>query len=212
MRIPPSSPRFLHPVSRRPSFTGLFRAAFVLVALPTAALAHPGHGGGELTWDFSNGFAHPFSGWDHLLAMVAVGLWAAQLGGRARWLVPAAFVSVMSLGALLGHGGFTMPGIEQGIAATVFVLGLLIAASVRLPVAAGMALVGLFALFHGLAHGAEMPVTTGGLAFGFGFVAATALLHLAGLGLGIVALRRSVRLARYTGWAIATAGIVLAIA
>ena len=85
MRIPPSSPRFLHPVSRRPSFTGLFRAAFVLVALPTAALAHPGHGGGELTWDFSAGFAHPFSGWDHLLAMVAVGLWATQLGGRARW-------------------------------------------------------------------------------------------------------------------------------
>ena len=115
----------------------------------------------------------------------------------------------MSLGALLGHGGFTMPGIEQGIAATVFVLGLLIAASVRLPVAAGMALVGLFALFHGLAHGAEMPVTTGGLAFGFGFVAATALLHLAGLGLGIVALRRSVRLARYTGWAIATAGMAV---
>jgi urease accessory protein len=186
--------------------------AFVFAVLPTLAFAHPGHGGGELTWDFSGGFAHPFSGWDHLLAMLAVGLWAAQLGGRARWLVPAAFISVMALGALLGHDGLTMPGIEQGIATTVFVLGLLIAASVRLPVGVGMALAGLFALFHGLAHGAEMPATAGGLAYGSGFVAATALLHLAGLGLGIVVMRRSVRSARYIGWAIATAGFVLAVA
>jgi len=131
--------------------------AIAFLALPVLASAHPGHDGHELTWDFSGGFAHPLSGWDHLLVMIAVGLWAAQLGGHARWLVPAAFAGVMALGAALGEEGVTFPGIEQGIAASVLVLGLLIAAAVRLPVTAGAALVGVFAIFHGLAHGAEMP-------------------------------------------------------
>jgi urease accessory protein len=185
------------------------QTASLLWALPVLVQAHPGHEGHDVTWDFAGGFAHPLSGWDHLLAMIAVGLWAAQLGGRARWLVPAAFVGVMALGAALARTGVPMPGVEQGIAASVLALGLLIAAAVRLPLAAGMALVGLFAIFHGLAHGAEMPATTGGLAYGAGFVAATALLHAAGLGLGLLTARISGRATKFAGWAIAASGLVL---
>jgi urease accessory protein len=183
--------------------------ASLLLALPALAQAHPGHDGHELTWDFTGGFAHPFSGWDHLLAMLAVGLWAAQLGGRARWLVPAAFVSVMTLGAVIGQSGATFPGVEQGIAASVFVLGLLIAAAVRLPVSAGVALVGVFAIFHGIAHGAEMPATVGGFSYGTGFIAATALLHAAGVGLGTAAAHFSDNAAKFAGWVIAASGVAL---
>jgi urease accessory protein len=187
----------------------LLALAAVLAVAPWAS-AHPGHDGDhDLTWDLSGGLAHPLSGADHLLAMIAVGLWAAQLGGRARWLVPLAFVGVMTLGAALGHAGLIFSGIEQGIAASVLVLGLLIAKSVRLPAVAGMALVGFFALFHGLAHGAEMPATVGGLSYGAGFIAATCLLHLIGIGLGTLAARGSDKLASYAGWGIAAAGLVL---
>jgi len=182
-------------------------AAFLV--LPALAHAHPGHDGHDFTWDFSGGFAHPLSGWDHLLAMIAVGLWAAQLGGRARWPVPAAFVGVMALGAALGQAGVTFPGVEQGIAASILALGLLIAAAVRLPVTAGMALVGAFAIFHGLAHGAEMPAAAGGFSYGAGFVAATVLLHAAGVGLGLIAARRSAHATQFAGWAIAASGLML---
>ena len=182
-----------------------FIALAILLLVPVLAHAHPGHDGHELTWDFATGVAHPLSGWDHLLAMVAVGLWAAQLGGRSRWLVPAAFVSVMVLGAVLGHAGITPPGIEQGIAASIFILGLLIAAAVRLPAPASMAIVGLFALFHGVAHGTEMPATAGGLSYGAGFIAATILLHAIGLGLGVT-LRNQQTIARFAGGAVAIAG------
>jgi urease accessory protein len=182
----------------------------LLSALPLIASAHPGHAGGhDFGWDFSGGFAHPFSGWDHLLAMIAVGLWAAQLGGRARWLVPAAFVGVMTLGAVLGHGGHAFAGLEQGIAASVLVLGLLVASAARLPLAGGMGLVGLFALFHGMAHGAEMPATAAGLEYGIGFVLATALLHAAGVGLGMLGARRSTLISRIAGVGIALAGVIM---
>jgi urease accessory protein len=183
--------------------------AAVFVTLPLIAHAHPGHDGHELTWDLGSGFAHPFSGWDHLLAMLAVGLWAAQLGGRARWSIPAAFLGTMVLGATLGHAGSVYPGIEQGIAASVLGLGLLIAASVRLPMIAGMVLVGIFAIFHGIAHGAEMPATAGGFSYGFGFIAAIALLHLAGVGLGFLSGRRSEQAMKFAGWAIAASGVAL---
>jgi len=186
------------------------RIAALLSALPSLALAHPGHEGHDFGWDFSAGLAHPFSGWDHLLAMIAVGLWAAQLGGRARWLVPASFVGLMALGAALGEAGLAFAGLEQGIAASVLALGLLVAGAVRLPVAAGMALVGLFALFHGLAHGGEMPASAAGLNYGFGFIAATALLHAAGLGAGALAARRSTLLPRLAGGAIAVSALLLA--
>jgi urease accessory protein len=179
-------------------------AAFVL---PVLAHAHPGHEGHELTWDFTSGATHPLSGWDHLLALIAVSLWAAQLGGRSRWLVPAAFVAVMTLGAALGHAGLALPGVEQGIAASLLVLGLLIAASVQPPAPASVAIVGAFALFHGLAHGAEMPASASGLSYGLGFVAATVLLHVTGLGLGF-ALRNQEKAARFAGGAVAIAGAV----
>jgi len=195
-----------------PLMNRLFRLGqlgVILLAFPVLAQAHPGHDGHELTWDFTGGFAHPLSGWDHLLTMIAVGLWAAQLGGRARWLVPAAFVGVMALGAVISHSGVVFPGVGQGVAASVFVLGLLIAAAVRLPVGAGMALVGLFAIFHGIAHGAEIPITSAALLYGAGFVAATALLHAAGVGLGIFAARVSDNAAKAAGWVIAASGVAL---
>jgi urease accessory protein len=195
------SPRLLAPLA-------------VFAALPTLALAHPGHEGDhDFGWDFSAGLAHPLSGWDHLLAMLAVGLWAAQLGGRARWLVPASFVALMTAGAALGHAGWQIAGTEQAIAASVLVLGLLVAGAVRLPVIAGMLLVGAFALFHGVAHGAEMPATAAGLSYGAGFVAMTALLHAAGLGAGALAARRAStdRLARIAGGAIACAAVLMVV-
>ncbi|MBS0632537.1 MAG: HupE/UreJ family protein [Verrucomicrobia bacterium] len=183
---------------------------FALVLVPLAQ-AHPGHEGdhGDFTWDFSGGVLHPLTGFDHLIAMLAVGLWAAQLGSRARWLVPAAFVALMTAGAALGRSGFMLPGAEQMIAASVLVLGLLLATAARLPMAAGMTLVGLFAAFHGFAHGAEMPAGSQALSYGAGFVLATALIHAAGVGLGTLAAARSEKLTRYAGWAIAASGVVL---
>jgi urease accessory protein len=190
-----------------------FRPSVCLAVLgafaPVVALAHPGHEGHDITWDFRSGFLHPLSGFDHLVAMVAVGLWAAQLGGRARWLVPVAFVSVMALGGALGRTGLTIPGVEQAIAASVLVLGLLIAMAVRPPVAVGMGLAGLFAIFHGFAHGAEMPATASGLGYGEGFIAATVLLHAVGLGLGLLGARLPVQTTKFAGWAVAAFGVVL---
>ena len=181
-------------------------AVLLVAALPAAA--HPGHGP---MWGFAAGVQHPLSGIDHLLAMIAVGLWAAQLGGRSRWLVPAAFVGVMTLGAVLGHAGFAIAGIEQGIAASILVLGLLIACAVKLPTVASMAIVGAFALFHGVAHGAEMPATASGLSYGVGFVASTILLHVIGLGLGL-ALKDQQKVARFAGGTVAIVGAIALIA
>ncbi|MEI6861171.1 MAG: HupE/UreJ family protein [Verrucomicrobiota bacterium] len=191
----------------RPAY--LAKIAGMALVFPALAQAHPGHDGHELTWDFSAGLVHPLTGLDHILAMIAIGLWAAQLGGRSRLLVPAAFVTMMAFGGVLGRAGLGLPGIEQGIAASVLVLGLLIAAAVRLPVAAGMTLAGIFAIFHGLAHGTEMPPHAGAMTYGAGFVTATALLHAAGVGLGWLAGNCSVRATRFAGWGLATAGVVL---
>jgi urease accessory protein len=185
--------------------------ALAAFALPVLAHAHPGHEGHELTWDFTSGALHPLSGWDHLLAMIAVGLWAAQLGGRSRWLVPAAFVGVMTLGAVLGHAGLSIAGNEQGIAASILVLGLLIACAVKLPTVASMVIVGTFALFHGVAHGAEMPATASGLSYGVGFVASTILLHVIGLGLGL-ALKDQQKVARFAGGTVAIVGAIALLA
>jgi len=185
----------------------LFALSAVLL-LPTLAQAHPGIPGH--THGFANGLAHPLTGLDHLCAMVAVGLWAAQRGGRALWLVPSAFVSVMVLGGALGMAAVPIPFVEPGIMASVLVLGVLIAAAIRLPMPASALLVGVFALFHGYAHGAEMPASASGLAYGLGFVAATASLHFLGIGLGLLAQRfASARLVRYAGGAIAACGVYL---
>jgi urease accessory protein len=155
-------------------------AAFLPLA-PTVAFAHPGHDGASLI----SGFMHPLGGLDHIIAMVAVGLLAARLGGRALWLVPASFVAAMAAGGLVGVAGVAVPYAETGIAISVVVLGAIAAFGVAMPVAAATGLVGFFAVFHGYAHGIEMPETVSGLAYGAGFVAATAVLHGIGVGLGM---------------------------
>ena len=127
--------------------------ALMSVAFSSIAQAHPGHGGGLLA-----GIAHPLFGLDHVLAMVAVGVWAFQLGGRARWLVPASFVALMAVACGAGIAGVALPLVEAGIATSVLVLGLLIAFAVRVTPAFGAGIVALFAIFHGHAHGAEMPL------------------------------------------------------
>lgn len=183
--------------------------AGTLLMLPSLLSAHPGHGdaGG-----FGHGFFHPFSGIDHLCAMIAVGLWAAWRGGRALWAAPLAFVGMMAVGGLLGMAGVAVPFVEGGIVASVLVLGVLIAAAVRLPMAAGLGLVGFFALFHGHAHGAEMPESASGLLYGAGFLLATAALHFGGLAAGLALSRFEKKsLIRYAGGAIAAVGVFLVV-
>jgi urease accessory protein len=183
-------------------------ALIALFAL-TPILAHAHHLPGEAA-GFASGLGHPLLGLDHLLAMVAVGLWAAQLGGRSLWLVPAAFVSLMTVGGALGMLGVHLPMVEAGILASVLLLGLLIAASARLPVFGAMALVGLFAIFHGHAHGAEMPAGASGISYALGFALATAALHGCGIGLGLLARKHaSAPVLRFAGAAIALAGLCL---
>lgn len=185
-------------------------AAVTALLAATPALAHPGHDGAV---GLSHGFLHPFSGLDHVLAMVAVGLVAARVGGRATLLVPLAFLGMMAVGGALGAAGIALPFVETGIALSVVVLGAALALRPALPVAGAMALVGAFAVFHGHAHGAEMPESATGLAYGLGFIAATALLHAAGLGLGLAAGRRDGTQARpalrVAGAGLAAAGLGL---
>lgn len=182
-------------------------AGFATLLLPTLAFAHTGVGA---TSGFLHGFGHPISGLDHVLAMVTVGLFAFQLGGRALWLVPSAFVGLMAAGGALGLSGVAMPFVETGIALSVVVLGAAVALDLRAPVAVAAALVGFFALFHGHAHGAEMPEDAGGLAYALGFTLATALLHAAGIaagfGLGRLAGRARL-LTRGAGALVSLAGI-----
>jgi len=150
----------------------------LFIALPTAALAHTGHGD---TSGFLHGFMHPVGGIDHILAMVAVGVFAFVLGGRALFLVPLAFVAMMAAGFVLGLGQVDVPFVELGIALFSVVIGAAAAWGKPMPVAAAMSLVGVFAIFHGHAHGAEMPVDASGLEYAAGFIVATALLHAAGI-------------------------------
>ena len=138
------------------------------------------------------GLAHPFVGLDHLLAMIAVGIWAGQLGGRLVWQVPLTFVSVMSAAAALGSFGITLPLVEPAIACSVLILGLLIVGSVRLPAYTGLGLVALFAIFHGYAHGLELPQAASSFLYGVGFVLATSLLH--GLGIGFARCSREYKM------------------
>lgn len=184
--------------------------AAAALAVPAIAQAHTGVGH---THGFLAGAGHPVFGVDHVCAMIAVGLWAAQRGGRATWAVPATFVAVMAMGAVLGMAGAHLPLVEPGIVGSVLILGLLIAAAVRLPVAVSAGIVGLFAVFHGFAHGAEMPASSSGLAYGAGFVLVTAVLHLAGIGLAMLMGRIGhERIVRYAGGAIAACGVFLCFA
>lgn len=151
----------------------------LLVAMPAAVLAHEGHGSG-----FLSGLGHPVGGMDHLLAMLAVGLWAAMLGGRALWALPLAFVGAMLAGGMLGLAGLPLPGVEPMILASVVLLGVAAALALRLPPGWAALAVAAFGLFHGHAHGAEGPET--GLAlYAAGFALATMGLHLVGLAIGL---------------------------
>jgi urease accessory protein len=173
-------------------------------------MAHTGVGD---TSGFLHGFMHPVSGLDHVLAMVLVGILAWQMGSRALWAVPVTFVLAMAGGGVLGMAGVALPFIEVGIAVSVIILGGLVALGVRAPIAAAMGLVAVFAIFHGHAHGAEMPEDSGGLAYAAGFMLATALLHVAGIGLGFAVGKLSERfgpqLMRTAGALAAVAGVGL---
>jgi len=156
-------------------------AAGVIALVPSLALAHPG----EHAHSLLAGLAHPVTGLDHILAMLAVGVWAAQKGGRALWAWPLCFIGFMLLGGVLGMQGIAFPLVEPAIAASVLVLGLLIASMTVLPLGAGALLVAAFALFHGNAHGLEAPATGEGLLYALGFVFATAMLHGLGVATGL---------------------------
>lgn len=151
---------------------------------PNAALAHSD---GGISGGFVSGFAHPILGWDHVVAMVAVGMLGAFLGATAIWLLPVIFPLVMAFGAALGVMGVPIPAVETGIAASAVVLGLLILFAARLPLWAACVIVAAFAIFHGYAHGTELPEAANPFAFAVGFVIATGLLHLAGIAIGQVA-------------------------
>lgn len=157
-------------------------AAIVLLWAP-AIFAHPLKG--EAT-GFLTGFRHPISGFDHVLAMVAVGLWGAQLGAPAIWLLPVAFPLVMAMGGMLGLMGVPLPGIEYGIAASAILLGAAVMFEVRPPLTIAALLVGFFAIFHGYAHGAELPPGQSAMLYSIGFVIATGCLHAVGIGVGTV--------------------------
>jgi urease accessory protein len=190
---------------RRTYLVGLLALGALAVASPAHAhfIDVAGAGGAQ-------GFSHPFSGLDHILAMVAVGVWAAQTGRPSLWVLPVAFPLAMAVGGLLGVGGVPVPGIEAGIAASVLGLGVLIAFQAKPPLALSIALVALFALFHGHAHGTELPQATSPLLYGAGFVLATAILHLIGIGIGLVLrLPKGMTAIRVGGGAIAAAGIAL---
>ena len=154
-----------------------------LCLVPTAVFAHPALGDAN---GFVHGFMHPLSGLDHQLAMVMVGLFAYQLGGRALWLVPFTFVGVMALGGFLGVMGISVPFVETGIALSVIVLGAIVAFDVKASLAGAMGAVGLFSIFHGHAHGTEMPLDVAGAAYGMGFLLAAAVLHALGIFIGFL--------------------------
>ena len=164
-------------------------AIAAMLAAPAMALAHPGHGSAE-TQGIEAGFFHPVRGADHILAMVAVGLLAVQAArreasSRALWILPASFVSAMAIGAALGMGGVAIPFVEHGILASIFILGAMLTAAFRLPLAASAGLCALMAIFHGHAHGSEAPADASGLTYAIGFMLATSILHLAGIGAGM---------------------------
>lgn len=173
---------------------------------PLSVLAHPGHSHGEFSSSFMHAFAHPFTGTDHLLAMLAVGVWSAVALRSKPWAGPLAFMLTMLVGALVGSAGMLVPGVEVMIAASLLVMGLLLATRTKLPVAAGAAMVGGFAFFHGAAHGYELD---GGAAALLAMVLATGLLHVTGMALGQFLIARRPLLGRVAGAGVAAVGSAL---
>ena len=155
----------------------------LLLVLPSTASAHSESGG---IGGFISGFKHPLTGLDHVVAMVAVGLWGAFLGGRAMWTLPVVFPMVMAFGGALGVLGIPLPGVETGIALSGIVLGLMVCLAAKPPLWVATAIVGIFAIFHGHAHGTELPSAANPITFAVGFVVSTGLLHLAGIAFGLL--------------------------
>ncbi|MGL3605930.1 HupE/UreJ family protein [Rhizobium sp. G187] len=180
-------------------------ALALILLIPSVAEAHllTGEGGG-----FLHGFEHPLSGLDHMLAMFCVGVWGAQMGGRSVWSMPIAFPLIMVAGGVLGIAGVPLPAVESGIALSIVVLGLAIALLWRPPEWLALVVIGVFAIFHGYAHGAELPNATDPADYAFGFVVATGLIHLAGIavGLGFLKVQKG-QLARALGGVIGLGGI-----
>ncbi len=177
----------------------------ILLVCAACAEAHSGQG---LSGGFVSGFLHPVSGLDHVVAMVAVGLWGAFLGSPAIWLLPVVFPLVMAFGGVLGVAGVPLPGVEIGIALSAIVLGLMVATAARPPLPFAAILVGSFAIFHGHAHGTELPSAANPLAYSAGFVIATGLLHLSGIAFGLLdRFRRGKLVIRILGGGISLIGV-----
>lgn len=193
----------------RRAFGFLFFIMLLLTVLPGVAFGHEGHDHG--TGGFTTGIAHPLTGLDHLIAMIAIGLWAAQIGGRAVVVLPAVFVSMMFVGGALALNGVQVPVIEPGIVASVLVLGLLIAAAAKLPLMAGIIITALFAVVHGAAHGQELGESSP-LVFALGAMLASTMLHIAGalLGTGIKAKLGALPVC-VAGGVIAAVGLLMAV-
>ena len=188
----------------RPLASLALLAAFALAA--PLAQAHEGAG---LAGGFMSGFAHPLLGWDHVVAMLAVGLWGAFLGAPALWLLPVVFPLVMAAGGALGVLGVPLPAVEIGIAVSAIALGGVVAGALRPPLWVAALLVALFAVFHGHAHGTELPQAASPLAYSLGFVVATGLLHLTGIALGLLTRWPAGRIAvRGMGAGIALLGVL----
>jgi len=180
-------------------------AAVLLMASATSVSAHVQQGQAA---GFVTGLRHPVSGLDHVLAMISVGLWGAQLGAPAVWLLPVTFPMVMACGAFLGLVGIPLPGVEIGIALSAVLLGLMVAGEAKPPLVAAAILVGCFAIFHGHAHGTELPPGQSGLMYSIGFVAATGCLHGVGIAIGVVHRWTAGRIVlRLAGAAVAIAGL-----
>jgi len=184
------------------------RGLVLSLAMACATAPAMAHSGSGAAGGFAAGFVHPILGWDHVIAMVAVGLWGAFLGRPAIWVLPVVFPLVMAFGGVLGVVGVALPGVEIGIAISAIVLGAMVALAARLPLWVAAVIVGAFAIFHGHAHGAELPVAANPLAYSLGFVLATGLLHLAGIAFGLVVRWPTGKLVlRVGGAAIAAAGV-----
>ena len=191
-----------------PRIGRLIYALTILLSLGWVQTAWAHVEGGQAA-GFITGIQHPWSGLDHVLAMIAVGLWGGQLGSPALWLLPIAFPMMMAMGAMMGLIGIPVPGVEIGIALSAIVLGAMILAEVRPKLAVAVAMVGIFAIFHGHAHGTELPAGQSGLLYSMGFVIATGCLHGVGVALGLVNSLPAGKLAlRGAGTFIAVMGVV----
>lgn len=157
--------------------------ALMVFVLPSTASAHTATGA---VGGFLSGFQHPLTGLDHIVAMVAVGLWGAFLGGRAMWTLPVVFPVVMAMGGSMGVLGMPLPGVETGIALSGVILGAMVALAAKPPLWVAAVIVGIFAIFHGYAHGTELPESANAMTFAIGFVISTGLLHLSGIAFGLL--------------------------